>query len=80
MREHAIVAGAKICLLAMILVALIFHFIGINETQTKVIETAVRVDAMKDQVADLDRRVREDGRDASLASWRRPRLPASAPG
>ncbi|MEE8105213.1 MAG: hypothetical protein V3T86_06735, partial [Planctomycetota bacterium] len=63
MREHVIVSAAKIGLLLCILLALVFHFIGINETQTKVIETASRVDNLASNVNDLRDSSVEDARD-----------------
>ena len=61
MREHPLVTAAKLGLLAMILLALIFHFVGINETQTKVIETATRLESLKEQVSDLERDLAVEG-------------------
>ena len=51
MREHPAVTGAKLGLLALIAFGLVFQFISILQTQSKVIETAGRVDSLKDQVS-----------------------------
>jgi len=55
MKEHLFLAVTKIALLVVIAVLLLFVFIANNETQTKVVETARRVDDVRDQVAEVRR-------------------------
>ncbi len=59
MHEHPFLAATKILLLVAIAFLLLFAFIAHNQTQAKVIETAKRVDEVRDQVADVRRMMGE---------------------
>jgi ABC-type transport system substrate-binding protein len=58
MQEHVAVTVTKIGLLGVVAVTLVLTFKAHNDTQDKVIETARRVDALVDQVADVKRMLR----------------------
>ncbi|MGH7162400.1 MAG: ABC transporter substrate-binding protein, partial [Planctomycetota bacterium] len=57
MFERPLISAVKILLLAAITVLLLFVFLAHNETQGKVIETAKRVDEVRDAVAQIRRRL-----------------------
>jgi ABC-type transport system substrate-binding protein len=81
MNEHPAVTVAKVGLLAVVAVLLLFTFIAQNETQDKVIRTADRLDELGDQVAEVKRLVVAGGgrptsrEPAAAVDYTKPRTP-----